>query len=100
METKAKILIWDICSRTCIKQITLNNASMVINIKFAYDNRHICCNAITNDYTMAIMLIDTDTPQVLGLANFIYTIPFKIKDLEFYPNSIFRFVTCGIQHMA
>lgn len=71
-----------------------------MNIKFAYDNRHICCNCITNDYTMAVILIDTETAATLGIANFAYTVPFKIKDLEFYPNSIFRFVTCGIQHMA
>jgi hypothetical protein len=49
---------------------------------------------------MVIMLIDTEAPATLGVANFIYTIPFKIKDLEFYPNSISRFVTCGIQHMS
>lgn len=73
---------------------------MVMNIKFAYDNRHICCNAITSQYTMMIMLIDTETPHILGTVNFSFTIPFKIKDVEFHPNSIFRFVSCGIQHMA
>jgi hypothetical protein len=96
IETKAKLLIWDICSRTCVRSLTLNNCSMVMNIKFAYDNRHVCCNAITNEYTMMILLIDTEMPSVLGCVNFSYTIPYKIKDIEFNPNSIFRFVTCGI----
>ena len=73
---------------------------MVMNVKFAYDNRHMCCNVITNEYTMMVYLIDTDTSSVLGATNFTYTIPFKIKDLEFHPNSVFRFVSCGIQHMA
>jgi len=36
----------------------------------------------------------------LGAVNFSYTIPCKIKDIEFHPNSIFRFVSCGIQHMS
>ena len=71
-----------------------------MNIKFAYDNRHLCCNCITNEYSMMIMLIDTEVPVTLGIVNFVYTLPFKIKDLEFYPNSISRFVTCGIQHMS
>lgn len=71
-----------------------------MNIKFAYDNRHVCCNAITNEYTMMILLIDTETPHILGVVNFLYTIPCKIKDIEFHPNSIFRFVSCGIQHMS
>lgn len=52
-------MIWDICSRTCVNTIVLNNCSMVMYIKFAYDNRHIVCNAITNEYTMMVMLIDT-----------------------------------------
>ena len=100
IETKAKLLIWDICSRTCVRSLTLNNSVMVTNMKWAYDNRHMCCNAITTEYTMMIMLIDTEGPTVLGTVNFSYTIPFKIKDLEFHPNSIFKFVSCGIQHMA
>jgi hypothetical protein len=45
---------------------------------------------------MMIYLIDSETPSVLGTTNFSYTLPFKIKDLEFHPNSVFRFVTCGI----
>ena len=73
---------------------------MITNLKWAYDNRHMCCNAISSEYTMMIMLIDTEGPTVLGTVNFIYTIPFKIKDLEFHPNSIFKFVSCGIQHMT
>lgn len=69
---------------------------MIMNIKFAHDNRHIICNAITNEYTMTIMLIDTQNSTVLGAVNFLYSIPFKIKDLEFFPNSVFMFVSCGI----
>ena len=96
IETKAKLLIWDICSRTCVRSLTINNSVMITNLKWAYDNRHMCCNAISSEYTMMIMLIDTEGPTVLGTVNFIYTIPFKIKDLEFHPNSIFKFVSCGI----
>ena len=93
-------MIWDISSKTCIRSLTLNNCVIISNLKWAYDNRHICCNAITNDYTMMIMLIDTEGPTLLGCVNFLYTIPFKIKDLEFHPNSTTKFVSCGIQHMA
>jgi hypothetical protein len=27
------------------------------------------------------------------------SLPFKIKDIDFYPGSTRRFVTCGVQHM-
>jgi hypothetical protein len=67
-----------------------------MNIKFAYDNRHIICNTITNEYTMMIFLIDSDSPCILGATNLSFSLPFKIKDIEFNPNSIFRFVSCGV----
>lgn len=54
IQTKAKILIWDICSRTCIKTMTLANSSMIILVKFAYNNRHICCLSLTHKYKMMI----------------------------------------------
>ncbi|CAD8183513.1 unnamed protein product [Paramecium pentaurelia] len=100
IELNAKLLIWDICSRTCVKNIVINNAVMIMNIKFAYDNRHLICNAITQEYRQEILLIDSENHQVLGVVTYTYSIPYKIKDLEFYPNSVFRFVTCGVQHMS
>lgn len=30
----------------------------------------------------------------------LHSVPFKIKDLDFHPNSTKNFVTCGIQHMC
>ena len=47
----AKILIWDICSKTCQNIITLNNASSVLVVKFAYDNRHICAAVLHHNYS-------------------------------------------------
>ena len=29
-----------------------------------------------------------------------YSVPFKIRDLVFYPENIYRFVSCGLQHMT
>jgi hypothetical protein len=65
-------------------------------IKFAFDDRHLCCNCITKDYSMAVLLIDAEAATTLGVTDFSYSIPFKIKDLAFFPNSTSRFVTCGI----
>lgn len=28
------------------------------------------------------------------------SVPYKIKEIEFFPNSIYKFITCGIQHIA
>ena len=43
VELQAKLIIWEIYSRTCIHTIKLANCSIIQNIKFAFDSRHICC---------------------------------------------------------
>jgi len=43
LQKNAKLLIWDICSRTKIKSLSLINAYYISYIKFAYDSQHICC---------------------------------------------------------
>jgi hypothetical protein len=78
----------------------LTNTNHIQNIKFGFDNRHLVVHSILYDFTSMIYLIDSHTTQVLGCANLQFSLPFKIKDLEMYPNSIFSFVSCGIQHMA
>ena len=47
-----------------------------------------------------IFLIDTETSEILGAMNLLYSYPFKIKDLEFLPFSKTEFLTCGVQHMS
>jgi len=69
-------------------------------VKFAYDNNHIAAVVLTNEYTTAIYLISSKSAQVLAFCNFPFSIPFKIKDLIFNPNSITSFVTSGIQHLT
>ena len=46
LQKDAKLLIWDICSRTKIKSLSLINAYYISYIKFAYDSQHICCTVI------------------------------------------------------
>lgn len=95
-QINAKILIWDICSRSSLYSITLLNTSLIQMVKLAFNNRHVLCLSITNDYKEMIYLIDSITSTVIGSTNLLHSIPEKIKDLDFFPNSIYKFVTCGI----
>lgn len=99
-ELNARILIWEICSRTCIKTMKLNNCTAIQIIKFAFDSQHICAVGTSLDYTQVVYLIDSAKSQILGCVNLLNTLPFKIKDISFFPNSIHQFVTCGFQHMS
>lgn len=47
-----------------------------------------------------VYLIDTQTSQILGAKNLLYSYPFKIKDIEFLPFSKTEFLSCGVQHMT
>lgn len=96
IQINAKIFVWDICSRISLLSLTLLNCSQVLIVKFAYDNNHIAAVVLTNEYTTALYLISSKSAQVLAFCNFPFTIPFKIKDLVFNPNSVTSFVTSGI----
>jgi len=39
------------------------------------------------------------TQKLLCVHILLHSLPFKIKDIDFFPGSTRRFVTCGIQHM-
>ena len=56
----------------------------------------IACVALTRNYTQSVYLIDSHKSQIQGVCNFFYSLPFKIKDLEFLPTSKTEFITCGV----
>jgi len=45
-------------------------------------------------------MLDWTTQEVYFIRQMLHSLPFKIKDIDFYPNSTKLFVTCGIQHMC
>ena len=47
-----------------------------------------------------VFLIDSELGIILGTIDLIYSVPFKIRDMCFMPNSIYQFITCGLQHMT
>ncbi len=84
--------------------MSLNDIYLIQNISFAYDNRHICCSALTEDFKCSvnyffikIYLINYENEQILGHTNFYYSSPYKIQDIEFMPKSCNSFLVCGIQ---
>ena len=43
IELYAKLIVWEISSRTCINSITLPTCSLIQLIRFANDSKHVCC---------------------------------------------------------
>lgn len=69
-------------------------------VKFAYDNRHIACVALSTEYTQVLYIIDALARTVLCSTNFLYSAPIKILHIDFFPYAVHKLVTCGVQHMA
>lgn len=99
-QSNAQLLIWELTSQTFMKNMTLQDCCTVLMLKYSYDTRMVACIALTRNYTQVVYLIDTHTSQILGACNLFYSLPFKIKDLEFLPTSKTEFITCGLQHMT
>jgi len=78
-ELNARILIWEVCSRTCIKTLKLNNCCTIQNIRFAFNSRHVCAIGLTPEYTQVVYLIDALKPQVLGCVNQMNVLTGKIR---------------------
>jgi len=99
-QTHAQLILWELTSRTFMKNMTLNDCCTILLLKYSFDHRMIACVALTRNYTQIVYLIDTHKSTILGAMNLLYSLPFKIKDLEFLPYSKTEFITCGVQHMS
>lgn len=96
----AKIMMWEISSRTCLFRQNIPVCNYIMGLKLAYDNRHIICIGLTQEYVAVLLLIDIHQHKILGISEFSFTSPAKFRDMEFYPGSINKFITCGVQHMS
>ncbi len=46
------------------------------------------------------MLLDFTTQSILIYRQIMHSLPFKIKDLDFFPQRTRTFVTCGAKHLC
>jgi len=85
-QTHAQLILWELTSRTFMKNMTLNDCCTILLLKYSFDHRMIACVALTRNYTQIVYLIDTHKSTILGAMNLLYSLPFKIKDLESIQN--------------
>jgi len=48
------LIIWDICSKSCLRSLSLHECVEITLISFAEDNRHICCVALNEQYQACV----------------------------------------------
>lgn len=99
-QKKAKLITWELTTNTFVKEWILDNCCVILNLKYSGDKKRLVCIALTESYSQMVMLIDNSTGEILGSTEFSYSIPFRIKEVEFLPMSNDEFVTLGFQHLS
>lgn len=100
IQTKAKILSWEITSRTLTNSLILDDCCVVLNLCYSNDRTRIVCIALTKKYTQRVLLIEESSFQILASSELSYSAPIKMKGVHFLPKSASDFITIGIQHMS
>ena len=100
IQSKAKLITWEITSRTYLKSLILDDCCVVLNICYSFDKKSIACVALTKRYTQRVYMVEAATLKILATAELNLSTPIKIKDIEFLPKSSLEFITIGLQHMT
>eukprot|EP00826_Nyctotherus_ovalis_P050814 TRINITY_DN6280_c0_g1_i1.p1 TRINITY_DN6280_c0_g1~~TRINITY_DN6280_c0_g1_i1.p1 ORF type:complete len:168 (+),score=20.72 TRINITY_DN6280_c0_g1_i1:68-505(+) len=99
-EFKAHIHVWDISHNTKVSSIPLPNSSLVYALKFSSNTRHLAAIALSKHFKQTIAVIDIQEQSIVAFTTLLHTLAYKIRDVEFYPESTSRLVTAGIQHLS
>ncbi len=99
-EAKAHIYVWDISHDTEVGGVMLPNVSLVFCMKFNKDKRRIAAVGLNKEFLQVILLADIKQQEVVAMTTLIHSLPYKIRDIEFYPDSTCRLITAGIQHLT
>jgi len=93
-------MVWEVTTNMQLARLIVPNCCCILYMKVAHDCKNLIIVGLTRDYLQIIMMIDWTTQTVILYRQILHSLPFKIKDIAFYPNSTRKFVTCGIQHMC
>lgn len=95
----ASILIWDITTVSFIKKIQIEGVYAIKDIKYCRDAKKgaILCSQKA-DNAQSVYYIDMENGIILGFCSFMYSHPDRIQAIDFFPDSNYKFMTCGIQH--
>lgn len=100
LESNARIIKWDALSSTKLNTIVLYGYTCIEFMRFAFDSNTLVCLALHERYFTSLMVLDTSKSLILAKSDLEYSLPFKIKFIDFIPCSTVDLVTCGVRHLA
>lgn len=100
IESNARIIKWDALSSTKLNTIVLYGYTCIEFMKFAFDSNTLVCLALHERYFTSLLVLDTSKSLILAKSDLEYSLPFKIKYVDFLPCSTVDLVTCGVRHLS
>lgn len=100
MEENSHLYFWDITCKSLIGSTRLDSCCCPIIIRFSNDQQSLVCLGITKTHSSCLFFIDVKQFCLKAVTNFSFSLPFKIKDITFYPLETCQFLTVGINHIA
>ena len=100
-EIEANVYIWEVTTNMKLGGFSVPNVPIITNIRVSHDAKQVLFLGITKEYYQMISMVDwTKDNKVLFTRQFLHSLTYKIRDIEFMPMSTQKFVTCGIQHLC
>ena len=84
-EINSNLRIFDVSSFSLVNEFRVSELVTPLIIKFSPDNNFMVIQGITCYYHSSLYFVDPFKGQTLAIISFCYSLPYKIKDLEFFP---------------
>jgi hypothetical protein len=100
-QVNSSVLIWNILTQSFIKKIQLTGVVLIQTLRYCSSSQRLIALArLSKDYSQSLYLLDAQEATILAFCSFPYSHLNRILSLDFYFDSNFKFLTCGIQHAS
>ena len=100
-EENASLYFWEINSKQFLCKQVLPNTIVVTHLKYSVSGETLIVIALTKNKKQVLFLIErTSESNILSSIEMSYSDPYKIKNVEFFPDNKYKFVTVGHQHIS
>lgn len=97
----ASVYVWDTTTNNKLGEFIVPGVPVITNVKVSDDNRKVLVVGLTKEFYQMITMVDwTLNNKVYFTRQFLHSLPYRIRDIEFFNNSTRNFITAGIQHLC
>lgn len=87
IETNSNLRLLDVSNFSLVNEFKVSELIIPLKMKFSRDSNYILILGTTAFYHSSLYYVDPFKGKTLAIISFAYSLPFKIKDLDFLPCS-------------